>query len=253
MQSETILLLVFIFIILIAVGIIGVLYFIHTSKYDESNTFYKNLLEIIKKNPNLSNDLEDKLFEKDFDIDNISDSQKELSNIFGAKIYSEKQLNNLNKNNKNYVDTQLSNYPRENSDEYQYLVHSYSVINDNNKLSNIYNHSTHASEFTSNLDLSYNFFKDVANNIDDKTYLEMISNIDTINTSNTYYNSILGNNGNNLSNLYSFYKINDREISLNDEKTFKINTNKLKLCDSSGNNCSNLLFNDGTITLNKVS
>ena len=76
MQGESIFLLVFIFIILIAVGIIGILYFIHTSKYDESNTFYKNLLEIIKKNPNLSNDLENKLFEKDFDIDDISDSQK---------------------------------------------------------------------------------------------------------------------------------------------------------------------------------
>ena len=85
MQGETVFILVLIFIILIAVGIIGILYFIHTSKYDESNTFYKNLLEIIKKNPNLSNDLEDKLFEKDFDIDDISDSQKELSNILVLK------------------------------------------------------------------------------------------------------------------------------------------------------------------------
>lgn len=252
MQGESIFLLVFIFIILIAVGIIGILYFIHTSKYDESNTFYKNLLEIIKKNPNLSNDLEDKLFEKDFDIDDISDSQKELSNIFGTKIYSETQLNNLNQDNKNYVNTQLndelSNYPREDSTEYQYLVKSYSVINNNNELSNIYNYDTNASKFTSNLDLSYKFFKD-ANSIDTNTYLEMISDINTINTSNTHYNSILGNNSDNLSNLYSFYQITDTEIELKSDKTFKIDISKLKLCDAT--DCSNLKFEGTNVMLKK--
>tara|TARA_X000000368_G_scaffold46848_1_gene33525 strand:+ start:58 stop:831 length:774 start_codon:yes stop_codon:yes gene_type:complete len=247
MQGESIFLLIFIFIILIAVGIIGILYFIHTSKYDESNTFYKNLLEIIKKNPNLSNDLEDKLFEKDFDIDDISDSQKELSNIFGAKIYSETQLNSLNQNNKDYVNTQLSNYPLRDSNEYKYLVNSYSVINNNDELSNIYNYNISASKFTSNLDLSYKFFKD-ANSIDNDTYLEMITDIETINTSNTHYNSILGNNGDNLSNLYSFYQITDNTIELNTGKTFKINIDELMLCkydDDVTTNCSNLVF-DGT-------
>ena len=245
MQGESIFLLVFIFIILIAVGIIGILYFIHTSKYDESNTFYKNLLEIIKKNPNLSNDLENKLFEKDFDIDDISDSQKELSNIFGAKIYSETQLNNLNQNNKDYVNTRLndklSNYPREDSEEYKYLVNSYAVINSNGELSNIYTDDG-AFTFTSNLDLSYKFF-DGANSIDNDTYLEMITDIETINTSNTHYNSILGDNSSNLSNLYSFYQTNDNTIELKTDKTFEININQLKLCHEG--NCSNLVF-DGT-------
>lgn len=244
MQGETVFILVLIFIILIAVGIIGILYFIHTSKYDESNTFYKNLLEIIKKNPNLSNDLENKLFEKDFDIDDISDSQKELSNIFGAKIYSETQLNNFNKNNKDYVDTQLSNYPREDSDEYRYLVNSYAVINSNGELSNIYNYPTYASEFSSNLDLSYKFFKDSANSIDNNTYSKMITDIKTINTSNIRYNDILGDD-NDLSNLYLFYQINGTEISLKNDKKFKINIDKLILCDSTGKNCSNLTF-DGS-------
>jgi hypothetical protein len=86
MQGDTIFLLVFIFIVLIAVGIIGVLYFMHVSKYDESNTFYKNLLEIIKDNPSLSNDLEDKLLDKNFSIDDVSTSQRDLSNICGANI-----------------------------------------------------------------------------------------------------------------------------------------------------------------------
>ena len=245
MQGESIFLLVFIFIILIAVGIIGILYFIHTSKYDESNTFYKNLLEIIKKNPNLSNDLENKLFEKDFDIDDISDSQKELSNIFGAKIYSETQLNNLNQDNKDYVNTQLSNYPREDSEEYKYLVNSYSVINANNDLSNIYNYPTYASEFTSNLDLSYKFFK--GNNTITSNYDNIISIMNSNQQANTHYNSILGDNSSNLSNLYSFYQINGNQISLDDTKTFKIDINRLKLCD--GNNCSNLVFKGTNVEL----
>ena len=250
MQGESIFLLIFIFIILIAVGIIGVLYFIHTSKYDESNTFYKNLLELIKKNPNLSNDLENKLFEKDFDIDDISDSQKELSNIFGAKIYSETQLNNLNQNNKNYVDTQLSNYPRQDSTEYQYLVNSYSVINDNNDLSNIYNYSTYASKFTSNLDLSYKFF-DSANSIT-SNYDDIISIMNSNQEANIYYNSILGDNGDNLSNLYLFYQINDTEIKLKSDKTFKINIDNLILCDDA-DNCSNLVVDEITnVKLTKI-
>lgn len=244
MQGESIFLLVFIFIILIAVGIIGILYFIHTSKYDESNTFYKNLLEIIKKNPNLSNDLEDKLFEKDFDIDDISDSQKELSNIFGAKIYSETQLNNLNQNNKDYVDTQLSNYPREDSDEYKYLIKSYAVINSNGELSNIYNSPTYASKFTSNLDLSYSFFNDNSSTIT-SNYDNIISIMNNYQDANTHYNSILGDNSiHNLSNLYSFYQIRDNTIELESDKTFKIKIDNLKLCDEF-DNCSNLVF-DGT-------
>jgi len=247
MQGETVFILVLIFIILIAVGIIGILYFIHTSKYDESNTFYKNLLEIIKKNPNLSNDLEDKLFEKDFDIDDISDSQKELSNIFGAKIYSETQLNNLNQDNKDYVNTQLSNYPRQDSTEYKYLVKSYTVINDNNQLSNIYNYPTYASEFSSNLDLSYSFFNDNNSTIT-SNYDDIISIMNSNQEANTHYNSILGDNSNNLSNLYLFYQINGTEIELKSDKTFKINIDKLILCKKDGfgnDNCSNLVF-DGT-------
>ena len=253
MQGETILLLIFIFIILIAVAIIGILYFIHTSKYDKSNTFYKNLLELIKKNPDLSNDLEDKLFQKDFDIDDISDSQKELSNIFGTKIYSETQLSNLNQNNTIYVDTQLSNYPREDSTQYQYLVKSYSVINNNNELSNIYNYDISASKFTSNLDLSYSFFKN-ANTIT-SNYDDIIKIMNNNQKTNMHYNNILGDDDsrNNLSNLYEFYKITDSEIKLESNKTFAININHLKLCDDDGN-CSNLVF-DGTpnVTLKKHS
>jgi len=238
MQGDTIFLLVFIFIVLIAVGIIGVLYFMHVSKYDESNTFYKNLLEIIKDNPSLSNDLEDKLLDKDFNINDVSTSQRDLSNIFGAKLFNDQQRELVKDANKAYTDEKLSNL--EDSDEYRYLKGSYAVINDNDRLSNIYNNSASAYVFSSNLELSYKFFNGAHNQIDTNTYVSMIS-------SNLRYDSILGD-GSVLSNLDAFYSINTNAntIELKTGKEFRIDISELKLCkgDPSGTNvsCSNLDF-----------
>ena len=238
MQGDTIFLLVFIFIVLIAVGIIGVLYFMHVSKYDESNTFYKNLLEIIKDNPSLSNDLEDKLLDKDFSISDVSTSQRDLSNIFGAKLFNDQQRELVKDANKEYTDGKLSNL--KDTNEYTYLKNSYAVIKDNDRLSNIYNNSTGANEFSSNLDSSYAFFKGAHNQIDTNTYVSMIS-------SNLRYDSILGD-GSVLSNLDAFYSINTNAntIELKTGKEFRIDISELKLCkgDPSGTNvsCSNLDF-----------
>jgi len=238
MQGDTIFLLVFIFIVLIAVGIIGVLYFMHVSKYDESNTFYKNLLEIIKDNPSLSNDLEDKLLDKDFNINDVSTSQRDLSNIFGAKLFNDQQRELVKDANKEYTDGKLSNL--KDTNEYTYLKNSYAVIKDNDRLSNIYNNSTGANEFSSNLDSSYAFFKGAHNQIDTNTYVSMIS-------SNLRYDSILGD-GSVLSNLDAFYSINTNAntIELKTGKEFRIDISELKLCkgDPSGTNvsCSNLDF-----------
>ena len=242
MQGDTIFLLVFIFIVLIAVGIIGVLYFMHVSKYDESNTFYKNLLEIIKDNPSLSNDLENKLLDKDFNISDVSTSQRDLSNIFGAKLFNEQQIASVKDANKAYTDEELSNLTA--TTEYRYLKDSYAVITANDRLSNIYNNSTGANDFSSNLALSYAFFKGVHNQIDDNSaYISMISDIENIKSSNIHYNSILGNTGYRLSNLDDFYSITDNQIRFTDSKTFRINIDDLELCDT-GNNCSNLNFNN---------
>jgi len=245
MQGDTIFLLVFIFIVLIAVGIIGVLYFIHVSKYDESNTFYKNLLEIIKDNPSLSNDLEDKLLDKDFNINDVSTSQRDLSNIFGAKLFNDQQVESVKDANKAYTDEKLSNL--KDTNEYRYLKDSYAVIDADTRLSNIYNNSTYATAFSSNLDLSYKFFNGAHNRIDDGAYVSMISDINNINSSNLRYDGILGNaDNNNLSNLYDFYNITDDEIEFTNTKKFRIDIRNLKLCDGdpSGTNvsCSNLDF-----------
>jgi len=244
MQGDTIFLLVFIFIVLIAVGIIGVLYFMHVSKYDESNTFYKNLLEIIKDNPSLSNDLEDKLLDKDFDISDVSTSQRDLSNIFGAKLFNDQQRELVKDDNKAYTDEKLSNL--KDTNEYRYLKNSYAVINANNSLSNIYNNSTYATAFSSNLDLSYAFFRGAHNQIDDNSaYISMISDIENIKSSNIHYDGILGD-GSVLSNLDDFYSIDGTTVELNTGREFRIDISKLKLCngDLSGTNvsCSNLDF-----------
>ena len=240
MQGDTIFLLVFIFIVLIAVGIIGVLYFMHVSKYDESNTFYKNLLEIIKDNPSLSNDLEDKLLDKDFNINDVSTSQRDLSNIFGAKLFNDQQRELVKDANKAYTDEKLSNL--KDTNEYRYLKGSYAVIKDNDRLSNIYNNSTGAYEFSSNLDSSYAFFKGAHNQIDTNTYVSMIS-------SNLRYDSILGD-GSVLSNLDDFYSINTNAntIELKTGKKFRIDIGELKLCNGNPSDtnvsCSNLNFDN---------
>lgn len=243
MQGDTIFLLVFIFIVLIAVGIIGVLYFMHVSKYDESNTFYKNLLEIIKDNPSLSNDLEDKLLDKDFSISDVSTSQRDLSNIFGAKLFNDQQRELVKDANKLYTDEKLSNL--KDTNEYRYLKDSYAVINKNVSLSNIYNNSTYATKFSSNLSSSYAFFDGAPNQIDTNTYVSIIDNIHNIESSNLRYDTILGD-GNVLSNLDAFYTINSTAIEFTNGKEFKINIADLKLCDGDpsdpSTSCSNLDF-----------
>lgn len=254
MQGDTIFLLVFIFIVLIAVGIIGVLYFMHVSKYDESNTFYKNLLEIIKDNPSLSNDLEDKLLDKDFDINDVSTSQRDLSNIFGAKLFNDQQRELVKDANKAYTDGKLSNL--EDTNEYRYLKGSYAVINANASLSNIYYSPTGADKFSSNLASSYTFFAGAHNQIDSGAYVNMIDDIGRINDSNLRYDGILGSaDGSVLSNLDAFYSINsanDKIIFTNNNK-FKINIDDLLLCDDDPSdpnvNCSNLFWDDSSSTL----
>lgn len=243
MQGDTIFLLVFIFIVLIAVGIIGVLYFMHVSKYDESNTFYKNLLEIIKDNPSLSNDLEDKLLDKNFSISDVSTSQRDLSNIFGAKLFNDQQRELVKDANKAYTDEQLSNL--RDTNEYRYLKDSYAVIDADTRLSNIYNNSAAATAFSSNLASSYAFFEGAHNRINNDTYVNMLDNIGRIDSSNLRYDGILGD-GNTLSNLDAFYNISGNTIEFTTDNKFKININDLQLCysdpSSSSLRCSNLDF-----------
>lgn len=77
MEGESILLLIFIFIILVAVIVIAILYFTYVNKYDESNIFYKNLLEIIKEDTTVDS----ALTKSDFDISDLDEQNRKLSNI----------------------------------------------------------------------------------------------------------------------------------------------------------------------------
>jgi len=243
MQSESVLILVFIFIILIAVVVIGILYSMHVSKYDESHTFYKNLLEIIKTNPNLSPDLQDKLLEKDFDISDLSTSQIELSNIFGAKIYSESQINSVNEENKDYTDNIITTFTSNilTDKERKYYQKAYELIyTDKNNLSNLYgidfNNNNSVYNTLSNLSKVYDI-----NNINDNvmSYSNMNVAMDKLQGNNDKYYSYIGNNITLNSNLVT-------------NKTIQINSN-LKICNASGDNCFELSVNEKGFLMGKSS
>lgn len=224
MQGDTIFLLVFIFILLIAVGIIGVLCFMYVSKYDESNTFYKNLLEIIKDNPSLSNDLEDKLLNKDFDISDVSTSQRDLSNIFGAKLFNEQQIELVKDNNKAYTDGKLSNFVSIDSDEYKYLKQSYSVLDDSSN-SNLFN-------------ISSTFFKDIDHHSGITSNFNDILQIMNMNTSSNISLNKEIDILKPLNDLQSFYTISDNDLQITNNSNLKVA--KLSICDDSYNNCFEL-------------
>lgn len=222
MQGDTIFLLVFIFIVLIAVGIIGVLYFIHVSKYDESNTFYKNLLEIIKDNPSLSNDLEDKLLDKNFSISDVSNSQRDLSNIFGAKLFNDQQIASVKADNKAYTDEKLSNL--KDTNEYRYLKDSYAVLGDTPN-SNLFN-------------ISSTFFNGINYDTDVTSNFNEIIQIMNMNTSSNISLKTEIDSLNSLNDLQNFYTIDGNDLHITDNSNLKVT--KLSICDENYNNCFEL-------------
>ena len=222
MQGDTIFLLVFIFIVLIAVGIIGVLYFIHVSKYDESNTFYKNLLEIIKDNPSLSNDLEDKLLDKNFSISDVSTSQRDLSNIFGAKLFNDQQVELVKDANKAYTDGKLSNL--KDTNEYRYLKDSYAVLGDTPN-SNLFN-------------ISSTFFNGIDYDTDVTSNFNEIIQIMNMNTSSNISLKTEIDSLNSLNDLQNFYTIDGNDLHITDNSNLKVT--KLSICDNDYDNCFEL-------------
>jgi hypothetical protein len=241
MQSESVLILVFIFIILIAVVVIGILYSMHVSKYDESHTFYKNLLEIIKTNPNLSLDLQDKLLEKDFDISDLSTSQIELSNIFGAKIYSDSQIDRVNEVNKTYTEDRITTFTSNillPDTELKYYQTAYTTIHTKtNNLSNLYN--------------------DVFNNTD--SVYDNLSNLNKVYDIHKIVNGVMSySNMNDAMNRLQddndkYYKY-DNDITLNSNlvtnNSITINSN-LKICNASGDKCFELSVDNNGILMGK--
>jgi hypothetical protein len=251
MQGETILLLVLIFIILAAVIVIGVLYFMYTSKYDESNIFYKNLLEVIRENPSLSSDVESKLLKSDFDITDLTSNERSLSNIFGSTIYSENQLDRLNSANKDYTISEInrldSNIPKD--PEKGFYKNTYELINTGDKsLSNLYgldfNKNDEVYNKLSNLKQIY----DVSNYSNIRPYSVMNSVIDTQQGSNMSFQTSL-NILNPLSNLTPFYNIDDNKLKI----TSNLRVNALEICDTNFEKCYTLSVNNGHLVANNPS
>jgi hypothetical protein len=246
MQGETILLLVLIFIILAAVIVIGVLYFMYTSKYDESNIFYKNLLEVIRENPSLSSDVESKLLKSDFDITDLTSNERSLSNIFGSTIYSENQLDRLNKENKDYTISKFgelnSNIPKES--ERTFYKNTYNLINTD--LSNLY-----GLDFKTN-DEVYNKLSNLKQvyNVDSlssgMSYSVMNANINNLLESNISIESNL----NTFNNLTPFYNTNGNDLTINSSSNLIVTT--LKLCNKNDPpKCFDLSVNDTGVLVGK--
>lgn len=237
MQGESILLLILIFIILVAVIIISALYFMYTSKYEKSNLFYKNLLEVIKADSNLPDSIEKKLEKSDFEISDLSTSERNLSNFFGTSSYSEEQLNKLNTDNQNYSLGLISSNILEEKEK-TYYQKTYKFIN--NQLSNLYA-------------LDFNNEDDVFNKLSNLTQIYNIDNpsgvipYSTMNTSltalqsssNIFVNDIqLLKNNSNILNSYYTKDNNDLRISSN------LQVKNLKICNDTFNNCYTLSVND---------
>jgi hypothetical protein len=250
MQGETVLLLVLIFIILAAVIVIGVLYFMYTSKYDESNIFYKNLLEVIRENPSLSSDVESKLLKSDFDITDLTSNERSLSNIFGSTIYSENQLDRLNKENKDYTISEInrldSNIPKD--PEKGFYKNTYELINTGDKsLSNLYgldfNKNDEVYNKLSNLKQIY----DVSNYSNIRPYSVMNSVIDTQQGSNMSFQTSL-NILNPLSNLTPFYSITGNDLKI----TSNLSITNLQICNKNDPlKCFDLSVNDLGVLVGK--
>ena len=243
MQSESVLILVFIFIILIAVVVIGILYSMHVSKYDESHTFYKNLLEIIKTNPNLSHDLEDKLLEKDFDISDLSTSQIELSNIFGAKIYSESQIASVNATNTNYTEDRITTFTSNilTDKERKYYQKAYKTIKtEQNNLSNLY---------TINFD-DDSVYNTLSNLREVYDIHKIVNGVMSYSNMNDAMNRLQDNN-----DKYYKYDNDNDSITLNSnlitDRTIRTNSN-LKICNDS-DVCFELSVNEKGILMGKRS
>jgi hypothetical protein len=247
MQGETILLLVLIFIILAAVIVIGVLYFMYTSKYDESNIFYKNLLEVIRENPSLSSDVESKLLKSDFDITDLTSNERSLSNIFGSTIYSENQLDRLNSANKDYTISEInrlnSNIPKES--ERTFYKNTYNLINTGDKsLSNLYGLDFKTNDEVYNKLSNLKQIYDVSNYSNIRPYSVMNSVIDTQQGSNMSFQTSL-NILNPLSNLTPFYSITGNDLKIT--STSNLSVTSLNICNDTFTDCYNLSVSGGNL------
>lgn len=244
MQGESILLLILIFIILVAVIIISVLYFMYTSKYEKSNLFYKNLLEVIKADSNLPDSIEKKLEKSDFELSDLSTSERNLSNFFGTSSYSEEQINTLNKDNQLYssglIDSLNSNILKEN--EKAYYQKTYKFIN--NELSNLYNLDFNNDDAVYNKLSNLKQIYDIDNPSSGISYSTMNTSLLALQSSSNIFESDI-QSLQNSSNLLNSYYTKDTDNSLKISSNLKVKN--LQICDDLFNNCYTLSVDNGLL------
>lgn len=217
MQSETIFVLFLVFIILIALVVLYVLYILDRNKYNETNTFYKNLLTVMKDDTNFNNVHKD-LTKSDFDLNSLSQEDKNNILVYNTIL------------NNNSIETQdFSNVTNN--------MISSAIANERKTNNNVF------------LKNSYEIYQSLSNNYSDLSNLKLgNSSFNLIGSSNLYdqyrndYNS-LRQSHNTLNNVINVNDENEINISCN------LKVSDLSICDDDMNNCYNIFINEGGLAI----
>jgi hypothetical protein len=240
MESESVLILVFIFIIFIALIIIGVIYFIYNSNYNDSNSFYKRKIE---------RSLEKKLFDEEIDYNKLAQNNN-FSNILKntASIYSDDQLNKINKENKDYTLREIeSNIPI--LAQRNYYKNTYGLIhNDDSNLSTLYNLDFNDNKAVYNKLNELHKIYDIGSQSNIKTYKNINSNMDLLQGYQKYYDYNTPDTLKITSNLQT-----NNLTTINSITTSNFTVTNLQICnkETSPNKCFDLSVNNSGILVGK--
>ena len=217
MLGETTFVLFLVFILIIAVVVLSILYVLHVNKYSETHTFYKNLLSVMKENTKFKEaDLDDELVKTDFDVDTLTQQQKDtLTNVLGGSVSNNEYSNIANNMISSAIAEERAN--NDNSPENIFYKNSYSILSeiskDNSLLSNI-----------SSSDFDVKTFKKEY----DKTVENLFSNIK-------------------LDVQKQGFDWNDNNGNISFNKTLKLSD--LNICNDNMANCYNLRVDDDELII----
>jgi hypothetical protein len=244
MESESVLILVFIFIIFIALIIIGVLYFIYNSNYNDSNSFYKRKIE---------RSLEKKLFDEEIDYNKLAQNNN-FSNILKntASIYSDDQLNKINKENKDYTLREIeSNIPI--LAQRNYYKNTYGLIhNDDSNLSTLYNLDFNDNKAVYNKLNELHKIYDIGSQSNIKTYKNINSNMDLLQGYQKYYDYNTADTLKITSNLQTNNLTTNNLTTTNSITTSNFTVTNLQICNKAAiPKCFDLSVNNDGVLVGK--
>lgn len=217
MQGETIFVLFLVFIVITALVVLSILYALHINKYSETHTFYKNLLSVMKENTKFKEaDLDDELVKTDFDVDTLTQQQKDtLTNVLSGSVSNNEYSNIANNMISSAIATERANNDTDKNNIF--LKNSYSILSE----SDLFSNSPLFSNIASNDFSIANFNKNAINN----------------------WNYTITNMATNLfSNLEENGLTIDDNWNTSFNKPFKLS--QLEVCDNTMNNCYSFGVNE---------